>query len=276
MSDSFVQKQTTQHQRLSFDAMERMIQTTLSKLGFRAPATRQERRQKLEEKAELGDIPEGGLVFIALARQKDLKTVRRWCKQGLVPGAYQTPGGHWRVPFESVYLPMPLVDKVARAPRSLMGNERTKQLLKAMNFVLLEMGVLNVGKRRDKLLGNDSAGFADKTRKAIRAIKDVKEFKAARLYLAAQQAQFQQLKTRKVKRLTAGMLAKQLSISRATLYRQHTRAEIARAIGVDREVQGAIEAEIEQLPPPSTTPATPPTRPDRQEANETDLELPRP
>lgn len=28
----------------------------------------------------------------------DPSTVRRWCVAGRVPGAYTTPGGHWRLP----------------------------------------------------------------------------------------------------------------------------------------------------------------------------------
>jgi excisionase family DNA binding protein len=30
------------------------------------------------------------------------RTARRWLKAGRVPGAFQTPGGHWRVPREAV------------------------------------------------------------------------------------------------------------------------------------------------------------------------------
>lgn len=28
--------------------------------------------------------------------------VRLWCRDGLVPGAFQTPGGRWRIPATSV------------------------------------------------------------------------------------------------------------------------------------------------------------------------------
>jgi excisionase family DNA binding protein len=24
----------------------------------------------------------------------------RWCREGLIPGAIQTPGGHWRIPSD--------------------------------------------------------------------------------------------------------------------------------------------------------------------------------
>ena len=30
------------------------------------------------------------------------RTARRWFKTGRVPGAFQTPGGHWRVPVATV------------------------------------------------------------------------------------------------------------------------------------------------------------------------------
>ena len=30
-------------------------------------------------------------------------TVRNWCKQGKIEGAFQTPGGHWRIPVRDAY-----------------------------------------------------------------------------------------------------------------------------------------------------------------------------
>ena len=40
------------------------------------------------------------LSAAAAARQLevDKSTVARWCQRGLVPGAHQPPGGHWRIP----------------------------------------------------------------------------------------------------------------------------------------------------------------------------------
>jgi predicted site-specific integrase-resolvase len=35
---------------------------------------------------------------LATILRVDPKTVSRWCAAGKVPGAFQTPGGHWRVP----------------------------------------------------------------------------------------------------------------------------------------------------------------------------------
>jgi len=41
------------------------------------------------------------LSQIAPFIEKDSRTLRRWCQAGVVPGAYQTPGGHWRIRGES-------------------------------------------------------------------------------------------------------------------------------------------------------------------------------
>jgi len=42
------------------------------------------------------------LKKLALQLGKSERTVRRWCDRGLVPGAYRTKGGHWRIPKEAV------------------------------------------------------------------------------------------------------------------------------------------------------------------------------
>ena len=34
---------------------------------------------------------------IASTLCKDVRTIRRWCARGYIPGAYRTKGGHWRV-----------------------------------------------------------------------------------------------------------------------------------------------------------------------------------
>jgi hypothetical protein len=38
---------------------------------------------------------------IARAAKKNARSIRRWCEEGRVPGAFQTSGGHWRVRGES-------------------------------------------------------------------------------------------------------------------------------------------------------------------------------
>jgi len=37
------------------------------------------------------------LPEVADVAGKDARTIRRWCAAGVVPGAVQTPGGHWRI-----------------------------------------------------------------------------------------------------------------------------------------------------------------------------------
>lgn len=37
------------------------------------------------------------LTKIAPFIEKDARTLRRWCEAGLVPGAYRSAGGHWRI-----------------------------------------------------------------------------------------------------------------------------------------------------------------------------------
>ena len=39
----------------------------------------------------------GSLGYVAHLLGKNPRTIRRWCEGGLIPGAYQTAGGQWRV-----------------------------------------------------------------------------------------------------------------------------------------------------------------------------------
>lgn len=45
---------------------------------------------------------------------KDARTLRRWCEKGLVPGAYRTKGGHWRIRAKSPQSIKPRVNGFAR------------------------------------------------------------------------------------------------------------------------------------------------------------------
>ena len=38
-----------------------------------------------------------GLSSISRAFGKSHRTIQRWCEEGIVPGAYRTRGGHWRI-----------------------------------------------------------------------------------------------------------------------------------------------------------------------------------
>ena len=45
-----------------------------------------------------------GMDLAAAAQQLDVhpKTLRRWCQQQLVPGAWRVGKGHWHIPAEAV------------------------------------------------------------------------------------------------------------------------------------------------------------------------------
>jgi hypothetical protein len=51
-----------------------------------------ETKKKLEKKRDAGS-----LEFLVEKIGKTSRQVREYCKKGLVPGAYQTEGGHWKV-----------------------------------------------------------------------------------------------------------------------------------------------------------------------------------
>jgi hypothetical protein len=42
------------------------------------------------------------LPEVAELARKDARTLRRWCIAGVVPGAWKSPGGHWRIKAESL------------------------------------------------------------------------------------------------------------------------------------------------------------------------------
>ena len=45
---------------------------------------------------------------------KDQRTIRRWCEKGLVPGAYRTKGGHWRIRAKNYHFIKPRINGFAR------------------------------------------------------------------------------------------------------------------------------------------------------------------
>src|SRR6476659_525336 len=61
------------------------------------------------------------LRSIALTFGKDLRTIRRWCARGYIPGAYRTKGGHWRI---RARYPMILDRKIGAITR---GKTRRRQ-----------------------------------------------------------------------------------------------------------------------------------------------------
>ncbi len=49
-------------------------------------------QQSLSKRRDWGSV--AGLAKLQGCSQR---TMREWCKKGLIPEAYQTPGGHWRI-----------------------------------------------------------------------------------------------------------------------------------------------------------------------------------
>lgn len=68
---------------------------------------------KLDKKRRAGSIE-----FLAEKLAKTSRQVREYCKKGLVPGAYQTKGGHWRVRYED--------DTVDRVRDAVGGSSRRR------------------------------------------------------------------------------------------------------------------------------------------------------
>lgn len=69
-----------------------------------------------------------GLMLAAMFYGKTPKTIRRWCKKGYFPDAFQTKGGQWRIPFRAVdgatdRLPVGFV----RKPKTLFGTKLWKE-----------------------------------------------------------------------------------------------------------------------------------------------------
>lgn len=50
----------------------------------------------------MGLMSDFRLTKIAPFIEKDARTLRRWCEAGLVPGAFQSAGGHWRISGKSL------------------------------------------------------------------------------------------------------------------------------------------------------------------------------
>lgn len=61
----------------------------------------------------------------ATALNKSERQVRRYCKLGLVPGAFRTPGGHWRVPKDENTVAMTKANilEMERCPKDIVKNK---------------------------------------------------------------------------------------------------------------------------------------------------------
>ena len=174
-----------------------------------------ERRKGIEPTPR---TPEGSLREFARLLEKSTKQIRRYCQCGLIPGAYQTPKGHWRVPYDP--------QSVEQAQERIAEFERKRDVF-ATSKELQEVCPDAEFDYDDLAIDRQLVG---------KLLKEMEELapKQGRwkyeLLAAANSLTWRELK------LTKTSIAAQIGISRATLYRRYpVRAmdEVIRAF-VDR------------------------------------------
>ena len=192
---------------------------------------------RAESIARTGTRSRGSLSTLALLLnqhyhvQKDLRTLRRWCEQGIIPGAQKTKhGGHWRVDWVrwSPKQHRELAERIgghARMPRNLMRSRRWKDFERKMKPVwaeyiplLIELdaelrgsGPVDIQKQRQP----------EPTDAALRKLVTV--FQRGH-HAAMRQLRFR-LEARRLvlsgKKLTIAALASRVGISRRTMFRRY-------------------------------------------------------
>lgn len=186
-------------------------------------------------------LPVKSLQWLVDRLGKSARTVRRWCELGLIPGAVRTKGGHWRVRCSAK-----IVAKVRRAvdgfARRRFGAKRRRRDDATADAILFEahkLGSLKLAGRN--LMPEDDQSWPkadlelDKRRlEAVsqRSDKALLQLAVKRLAMLEREA-------------TATSLARELEISRATLYRRFSVSDIRKALRVC-----AVDA-----PSPITVPA---------------------
>ena len=211
------------------------------------------RQDRLSAKLEVNGNPHC-LLQAARHYGKDPKTIRRWCKKGYFPGAYQTKGKHWRIPFlaaDKAVLPVGF----ARKPKTIFGTKVWKEFkaeaprifgpelallyeTEAARQDMSEAEFALARKTKDARLAPSEAAF-DVLEKAVRREKvngkgETPALAHARLVELARRLYLNAPDTT----LSHKHLSKAMGISTATLYRRFT------AKGI-REV---LDAANERLP----------------------------
>lgn len=175
-----------------------------------------------------GSVSKQSLMSVSLSKIAWIKcvnqrTVRRWCQKGMVPGAYQTRGGHWRV-RESKKFNRWLIFRYKAGslgsvqPGTTFG-DRLDLLDKAQ---LLLRGFVRSDFDNGKIFERDpelehemyTKPYAEFITPQVRRMVD-EHPDAIRVATAALELYREGVK------LTASNLAAKLSMSRATLYRRY-------------------------------------------------------
>ncbi|MCL4181178.1 MAG: hypothetical protein KJ072_25965 [Verrucomicrobia bacterium] len=167
---------------------------------------------------------------------KDVRTIRRWCQAGRVPGAYQTPGGHWRVRLTPDTM-RGLAERLGwsfRGSKNVLRSRRWKEFKRLMIPGLIERLRLVVDldaelrhalaaerrtEARPKLRDTTLLKFLTISKEGgDRAIKYLAlRLEARKLHLSGEA-------------VTAAALAAKLAISRRTLFRRYGDGRVYEAI----------------------------------------------
>jgi len=202
-----------------------------------APPTMADRDKRVKRVATTHPRSSENLTVLALALRKyfaldkDLRTLRRWCEQGIIPGARKTKrSGHWRVTWTE-WTPQQmraLAERVgghARMPKTLLRSRRWKNFEKKMRPVWTEYITLLFDLDAE-LRGAASA--EPKNRQPPQPTDEAMRLLVA-LYQGGNQAAMRHLKFRLEarrlylagKKLTFQALANRVGISRRTMFKRY-------------------------------------------------------
>ncbi len=167
---------------------------------------------------ERSRLPRKSLQWLAQELKKSPRQVRRYCELGLVPGAYMTKGGHWRVRSG-----LRAVQTVLKGTSTFRRKTRTPGERRHLRRRVESQALLDVAQTAHslrQLTGVDAkaAMVAARKRRGMVALA----IAAKRIFDAKD-------------RLSAKSLAKEMGLSRASLYRHFTTDEIAGAIRAVQE-----------------------------------------
>jgi len=195
---------------------------------------------------------EDSLAIVALAFHKDPQTVRRWCQAGLVPGAYQTSGGHWRIKRtrQNLKLIAEGIAKFHRQPKSVFRSHRWKRFKKEMLPILTE-SIPSLFQLDAELR---EIGLDKFRNEALKEPRDFTLSKFLEVHRQGGKGQCDYLRLRLEARRcwlrgeppTADVLAQRLRISRRTLFRRFKEGQVMQAINHAEKPLEAKEAICEQ------------------------------
>ncbi|HLX70186.1 MAG TPA: hypothetical protein VKV04_11225 [Verrucomicrobiae bacterium] len=176
------------------------------------------------------------LAVLAYACEKHVRTVGNWCRAGLVPGAYRTRGGHWRVKITAATIPE-LLKRMRgriRKPKNLLHSRRWNEFKKNMLPVFAKVVPLlfRLDAELRGLVPDDypNAKSPVPTERALGMLLKLHRARGKRgtryidLRLAARALFLESLP------ITAGTLAVKMGTTRSTLFRHYPDHQVREAI----------------------------------------------